>query len=126
MDYFGVVRHSSTIVNVSGIATSNGSTVGKHCAVLRDDWRESPFLVCQNHQRGKCRRFLIFGPGRSERTTKGGDLLPHPSRRFAERCLDNLVEVTLSKPGHRKVQTLACFRKGLAKEFAFCRMNQGV
>src|SRR5260370_40512294 len=91
-----------------------------------DDWRESRLLVCQNYQRSKCRRFLIFGPGRSERTTNGRNLLPHPSRRFAERCLDTLVEVTLAKPGDRKVQTLACFRKGFAKEFAFCRMNQGV
>jgi hypothetical protein len=29
--------------------------------------------------------------------------LPHPSRRFAERCLDTFVEVTLSKAGDRKV-----------------------
>jgi hypothetical protein len=68
-----------------------------------DDWRESALLVCQNYQRSKCRRFLILGPGRSERTTKGRNLLPHPIRRFAERCLDTFVEVTLSKPGDRKV-----------------------
>src|ERR1700687_530865 len=84
---------------------------------------QSPLFVCQKYQRSKCRRFLILGPGRSERTTKGRNLLPQPSRRFAERCLDTFVEVTLPKPGDRKVQTLACFRKGFAKEFAFCRMN---
>src|ERR1700687_4515881 len=61
------------------------------------------FACCQNYQRSKCRRFLSLGAGRTERAPKGRNLLPHPSRRFAERCLDTFVEVTLSKPGHRKI-----------------------
>src|SRR5437588_762306 len=64
---------------------------------------QSPLLVCQNYQRSKRRRLPILGPWRSERTTKSRNLLAHPSRRFAEYCLDTFVRVTLSKPGYRKI-----------------------
>src|SRR2546426_3519870 len=91
---------------------------------LRRDSQESLSLVCQNYQCSKRSRLLIFGPGRSEKTPEGRNLPLHLSRRFSERRQDAFVEVALSKPGDSKAQTLACFRKRFAEEFAFRRMNQ--
>jgi hypothetical protein len=47
-------------------------------------------------------------------------------RRFAERRPNAFLEAALSKPGHSKVEALTCFPNGLAKEFAFRRVNQRV
>lgn len=85
-----------------------------------------PRLVRQNHPCSQSCQFLILGPRWPQRTAEGGNVLPHTIRTSSKRGVGACLEIVLSKSGERKVQALACLRKGLAKEFAFGRMNQGV
>src|SRR5271155_3486121 len=73
---------------------------------------------CQDQCRGQRSRFMILGPGWSDRLSKAGDAALDPAGCVPECRLGFLVELSLPDGGDRNLQIFTSLANGVAEEFA--------
>src|ERR1700677_4576398 len=83
-------------------------------------------LGCKDQRRGERRGLVVFGPGWANRPSKVCDAALDPDRCLAECRVRSLFELSLPDRGDGNLQIFTSLASGVAKEFAFRRVNQRV